>query len=96
MDISVERRSSVAYAKEAHRFDRTPRIAIAYAATLNHEAVHATAAAHRVGRDMGRKFRLHAYARTNASLKSVRRFWSRICVWRLITSTTMLPVSDIG
>lgn len=33
-----------------------------YAATLDHEAVHATKAAHRVGRDMGRRFAEHAYA----------------------------------
>jgi len=33
-----------------------------YAATLNHEAVHATGAAHRVGRDMGRRFSAHALA----------------------------------
>jgi antirestriction protein ArdC len=33
-----------------------------YAATLNHESVHATMAAHRVGRDMGRKFSKHALA----------------------------------
>ena len=33
-----------------------------YAATLNHEAVHATGAAHRVGRDMGKKFSKHALA----------------------------------
>jgi antirestriction protein ArdC len=33
-----------------------------YAATLDHEAVHATQAAHRVGRDMGKRFSAHAYA----------------------------------
>ncbi|MEQ1819336.1 MAG: ArdC-like ssDNA-binding domain-containing protein [Terricaulis sp.] len=33
-----------------------------YAATLNHESVHATMAAHRVGRDMGKKFSQHAIA----------------------------------
>lgn len=33
-----------------------------YAATLNHESVHATMAAHRVGRDMGKKFDRHAIA----------------------------------
>jgi antirestriction protein ArdC len=33
-----------------------------YAATLNHESVHATMAAHRVGRDMGKKFSEHAIA----------------------------------
>jgi antirestriction protein ArdC len=33
-----------------------------YAAMLDHEAVHATMAAHRVGRDMGKKFSQHAYA----------------------------------
>jgi antirestriction protein ArdC len=33
-----------------------------YAATLNHESVHATMAAHRVGRDMGRRFSKHALA----------------------------------
>ncbi|MEQ1812588.1 MAG: zincin-like metallopeptidase domain-containing protein [Terricaulis sp.] len=33
-----------------------------YAATLNHEAVHATGAAHRVGRDMSRRFSAHALA----------------------------------
>jgi antirestriction protein ArdC len=33
-----------------------------YAATLDHEAVHATKAAHRVGRDMGKRFSTHAYA----------------------------------
>lgn len=33
-----------------------------YAATLNHESVHATMAAHRVGRDMGKKFSRHALA----------------------------------
>lgn len=33
-----------------------------YAATLNHESVHATMAAHRVGRDMGKKFSQHALA----------------------------------
>jgi antirestriction protein ArdC len=33
-----------------------------YAATLNHECVHATMAPHRVGRDMGRKFSRHAIA----------------------------------
>lgn len=33
-----------------------------YAATLNHEAVHATGAAHRVGRDMGQRFGAHALA----------------------------------
>lgn len=33
-----------------------------YAATLNHEAVHATGAAHRVGRDMGKKFSKHELA----------------------------------
>jgi antirestriction protein ArdC len=33
-----------------------------YAATLNHESVHATMAAHRVGRDMGKKFSSHAIA----------------------------------
>jgi antirestriction protein ArdC len=31
-----------------------------YAATLNHESVHATMASHRVGRDMGKKFTQHA------------------------------------
>ena len=34
----------------------------AYAATLNHECVHATSAAHRVGRDLGRRFEREAYA----------------------------------
>ena len=33
-----------------------------YAATLNHESVHATMASHRVDRDMGKKFRGHALA----------------------------------
>lgn len=33
-----------------------------YAATLNHEAVHATGAAHRVGRDMSKRFSAHALA----------------------------------
>jgi len=33
-----------------------------YAATLNHESVHATMAKHRVGRDMGKKFLSHAIA----------------------------------
>ncbi len=33
-----------------------------YAATLNHESVHATMAAHRVGRDMAKKFSAHAIA----------------------------------
>jgi antirestriction protein ArdC len=33
-----------------------------YAATLNHESVHATMAPHRVGRDMGKKFSTHALA----------------------------------
>lgn len=33
-----------------------------YAATLNHEAVHATAAAHRVGRDLSKRFDRHALA----------------------------------
>lgn len=33
-----------------------------YAATLNHESVHATMAPHRVGRDMARKFSQHAVA----------------------------------
>lgn len=33
-----------------------------YAATLNHESVHATMAAHRVGRDVGKKFSQHAIA----------------------------------
>lgn len=33
-----------------------------YAATLNHESVHATMAPHRVGRDMGKKFSKHAIA----------------------------------
>jgi antirestriction protein ArdC len=33
-----------------------------YAATLNHESVHATMAPHRVGRDMGKKFSKHALA----------------------------------
>jgi antirestriction protein ArdC len=33
-----------------------------YAATLNHESVHATMAPHRVGRDMGKKFSEHAIA----------------------------------
>jgi antirestriction protein ArdC len=33
-----------------------------YAATLNHECVHATMAPHRVGRDMGKKFSNHAIA----------------------------------
>lgn len=33
-----------------------------YAATLNHESVHATMAGHRVGRDMGKKFSKHAIA----------------------------------
>ncbi len=33
-----------------------------YAATLNHESVHATIAPHRVGRDMGKKFSQHAIA----------------------------------
>ncbi|PZO52810.1 MAG: hypothetical protein DCF16_08420 [Alphaproteobacteria bacterium] len=33
-----------------------------YAATLNHESVHATLAPHRVGRDMGKKFSKHAIA----------------------------------
>lgn len=33
-----------------------------YAATLNHEAVHATGAAHRVGRDMSKRFSQHALA----------------------------------
>jgi len=33
-----------------------------YAATLNHESVHATMAKHRVGRDMGKKFSEHAIA----------------------------------
>ncbi len=33
-----------------------------YAATLNHESVHATMAPHRVGRDMGKKFSGHAIA----------------------------------
>jgi antirestriction protein ArdC len=33
-----------------------------YAATLNHESVHATMAAHRVGRDMGKRFCEHARA----------------------------------
>lgn len=33
-----------------------------YAATLNHESVHATMAPHRVGRDMGKKFSQHAIA----------------------------------
>lgn len=33
-----------------------------YAATLNHESVHATMAKHRVGRDMGKKFDKHAIA----------------------------------
>ncbi|HRE44134.1 MAG TPA: zincin-like metallopeptidase domain-containing protein [Terricaulis sp.] len=34
----------------------------AYAATLNHEAVHATGAAHRVGRDFSKRFDRHAVA----------------------------------
>jgi len=34
----------------------------AYAATLNHEAVHATAAPHRVGRDLSRRFDKQAVA----------------------------------
>lgn len=33
-----------------------------YAATLNHETVHATGATHRVGRDMGKRFSAHALA----------------------------------
>ena len=33
-----------------------------YAATLNHESVHATMAPHRVGRDMGKKFSGHSLA----------------------------------
>lgn len=33
-----------------------------YAATINHEACHATMAAHRVGRDMGKRFSTHALA----------------------------------
>lgn len=33
-----------------------------YAATLNHESVHATGAAHRVGRDMSKRFSGHALA----------------------------------
>lgn len=33
-----------------------------YAATLNHESVHATMAPHRVGRDMGKRFSEHALA----------------------------------
>ncbi len=33
-----------------------------YAATLNHEAVHATGAARRVDRDMGKRFSAHALA----------------------------------
>src|SRR5262249_8358969 len=33
-----------------------------YAATLNHESVHATMAAHRVGRDMSKRFPDHGYA----------------------------------
>lgn len=33
-----------------------------YAATLNHESVHATMAPHRVGRDMGKRFSKHALA----------------------------------
>jgi antirestriction protein ArdC len=33
-----------------------------YAATLNHEAVHATGAAHRVGRDMSKRFSTHSLA----------------------------------
>ncbi|MFZ4604502.1 MAG: ArdC family protein [Caulobacterales bacterium] len=33
-----------------------------YAATLNHECVHATMAAHRVGRDTGKRFDKHALA----------------------------------
>lgn len=33
-----------------------------YAATINHEAVHATGAGHRVGRDMGKKFSKHTLA----------------------------------
>lgn len=33
-----------------------------YAATLNHECVHATAAAHRVGRDLSKRFDRAAYA----------------------------------
>lgn len=33
-----------------------------YAATLNHEAVHATGAAHRVDRDMSKRFSTHALA----------------------------------
>lgn len=33
-----------------------------YAATLNHESVHATMAPHRVGRDMGKKFSQHSIA----------------------------------
>ena len=33
-----------------------------YAATLNHESVHATMAPHRVGRDMGKRFNAHAQA----------------------------------
>lgn len=34
----------------------------AYAATLNHETVHATGAAHRVGRDFSKRFDRHAVA----------------------------------
>jgi antirestriction protein ArdC len=33
-----------------------------YAATLNHEAVHATGAAHRVDRDIGKRFSAHSLA----------------------------------
>ena len=33
-----------------------------YAATLNHESAHATMAAHRAGRDMGKRFSKHAVA----------------------------------
>ena len=66
-----------------------------YAATLNHESVHATMPAHRVGRDVGKKFSEHALA-AEELLRSPLAAWAHICGCRRITFTITLPILDIG
>jgi len=68
----------------------------AYAATLDHEAVHATKAAHRVGRDMGKKFPRTLTPPKNSWPRSAPRSWARIWVCRRIISRIMRLTSAIG
>jgi antirestriction protein ArdC len=67
-----------------------------YAATLNHESVHATMAAHRVGRDMGKKFSSMRSRPRSWSPRSAPAFLAPIFVCRRITSTITLPILVIG